>query len=431
MEHFKFSKKSYMRSHPADYTGSCVSENGHLAGFTLETLRNRFSHDLFDEYLPYLEMYAVDREYGGFMCNSHPDGAHVDTNKRAWYEGRGLWLYSYLYNKLGDDQGWLQTARKTAGFILKLKPEGDTFWPGTYTREGAPLSAGEIYGDLFIAMGLQEFAKAAADERYRREAKDILMKCLRIYDSPDYPGKPFLPGGPDITAPRMLGHWMMMLRVSTQFLEAGADPDVEAVAQRCIDALLNHHYNPAYGLFNEVLNHDLSRTAPDNPYSQWSYTGHAIEVLWFMMDEALRRRDRRLFDTAAELFMRHVEVAWDDVFGGVYRSLDNVMKDTWTLDVVLLFQLEALIGCVLLVEHTGSQWSKAWYSRFYHFIKDRFEPIKGGFSPWICTGDRADAPPVFSSPRIENFHYPQCLIYNILSLERMVGWGGKTSGFFS
>ena len=142
MEQFKLSQKPYMRSHPADYTASCVSEDGHLAGFTLETLRDRFSHDFFDEYLPYLEMYAVDREYGGFMCNSHADGTRVDTNKRAWYEGRGLWLYSYLYNKLGDDQGWLETARKTANFILKLKPEGNTFWPGTYTRDGAPLSAG-------------------------------------------------------------------------------------------------------------------------------------------------------------------------------------------------------------------------------------------------------------------------------------------------
>ncbi|MCE5251253.1 AGE family epimerase/isomerase [bacterium] len=423
--------KPYMRTAGADRSSRCLSDDGTLAGMTPEALRDRFLEDLLGEYLPYLERYAVDHEYGGFMCNVRPDGTRIDTVKRAWYEGRGIWLYSFLYNKIEGERRFLEMARRTVDFILALKPEGDVFWPATYTREGKPLSEGEIYGDLFIAMGLQEFAKIPGNERYRNEAKAILMKCLRMYDRPDYPGKPFLPGGPDIVAPRMLGHWMLMLRVSTQYLEAGPDTDVEGVAGRCIDALLNHHYNPGYGLFNEVLNHDFSRTAPENPYSQWSYTGHAIEVLWFMLDEALRRKDSGLFDTAADLFMRHVEIAWDDGFGGVFRSLDNVMKNIWTLDVVLLFQLEALIGCMLLVEHTGSPWSKTWYSKFYHFIRDRFEPVKSGFSPWTCTGDRADTPAVFSAPRIGNFHYPQCLIYNILSLDRMIQRGGMVSSAFA
>ncbi len=99
--------------------------------------------------------------------------------------------------------------------------------------------------------------------------------------------------------------------------------------------------------------------------------------------------------------------------------------------MVLLFQLEALIGCILLVEHTGSQWSKDWYSKFFNFIQDRFEPVKSGFSPWMCTGDRADTPPEFSSPRTGNFHYPQSLMLNILSLERMIERGGKVSNYFA
>ncbi|MFC1607734.1 AGE family epimerase/isomerase [Candidatus Latescibacterota bacterium] len=410
--------------------GRSVTADGLLAGLSLTQLRDSFHRDLFDEYLPYLEKYAVDSEYGGFMCSCHADGIRIDTNKRAWYEGRGLWLYSYLYNNLSPDPAYLEFARKTADFALGLKPVGDTFFPATYTREGEPLSGGEIYGDLFIALGLQEFSKTPGNESYRDEAKAILTKCLRMYDSPDYPGKPFLPGGPDITAPRMLGHWMMTMRVATQMLEAAPDPEVEVIADRCVDALLNYHYNPEYGLFNEVLNHDFSRTAPDNPYSQWSYTGHAIEVLWFLLDEALRRNDRVLFDNAAEKFVNHVEVAWDDVFGGVFRSLDNVMEDRWTLDVVLLFQLEALVGCALLVEHTGSPWAKAWYERFYRFIKDRFEPIEGGFSPWISSGDRTGTPDIFSAPRIGNFHYPQCLMFNILALDRMIERDGAVSGIF-
>jgi mannose/cellobiose epimerase-like protein (N-acyl-D-glucosamine 2-epimerase family) len=364
------------------------------------------------------------------MCNSRADGSRINTDKRAWYEGRGMWLYAYIHNRLGNNPRHLDIAARTAEFVLRLRPEGDNFFPSLYTREGKALADGEFYGDLFIALGLQELARASGNGSYREESKAILLKCLRRYDSPEYSGKPFIPG-PEIKAPRMLGHWMLLIRVATQYLLDGADSEVESVADRCIDALLNHHLHPDYGLFNEVLNHDFSRTEPGSPYTDWCYTGHAIEVLWFLFDESLRRKDRILFDTFAGLFERHVEIAWDDAFGGVFRSLDNVRQNRWTLDVVLLFQLEALIGCVMLAEHTGSAWSKSWYSRFYHFIKDRFKPIETGFSPWTSTGDRTGTPEVFSAPRIGNFHYPQCLALNILAIDNIIARNGAVSHHFS
>ena len=405
-----------------------VTDNGKLAGMTLQELHDTYRHDLFDDYLPYLNRYAVDHEYGGFMCNAYPDGTRIDTNKRAWYEGRGLWVFSYLYNRLGADPEHLEIAQKTTDFILKLKPPENTFWPGTYTREGKSLTEGEFYGDLFIALGLQEYSGITGNERYWDEAKEVLTKCVRLYDSPDYPGKPFIADAPDITAPRMLGHWMMLIRVATQMLESRSDPEVEIIAARCVDALMNYHYNHDYGLFNEVLNHDMSR--PDNMYAQWSYTGHAIEVIWFLFEEALRLKDVQLFNAAAERFMRHVEVAWDYVYGGVFRSLDNVKRNAWTLDVVLLFQVEALNGCMLLAEHTGSQWARDWYAKFFDFIQNRYDLRKHGYSPWMSTGDRTGTPPEFSSPRIGNFHYPQSLMLNILSMERIIERGGKVSNYF-
>jgi len=427
-------RKSDFAQSALDTTGSIQSVksvigDGKLAGMSFHGLLDKYRHDLFEDYLPYLNKYAVDHEYGGFMCNAYPDGTRIDTDKRAWYEGRGLWVFSCLYNRLGTDPVHYEFARKTVDFILKLKPEGDSFWPGASTREGKPLAEGEIYGDLFIALGLQEYSRISGNEYCWDEAKEILTKCVRIYDSPDYPGKPFLADSPDITAPRMLGHWMMLIRVATQMLETRQDPEVETIAARCVDALMNHHYNHEYGLFNEVLNHDFSR--PDNMYARWSYTGHAIEVLWFLFEEALRLKDIQLFNTAAERFMRHIEVSWDSVYGGVFRSINDVKKNIRLLDVVLLFQVEALNGCMLLAEHTGSRWAADWYEKFFNFIQDRYDLRQHGYSPWMSTGDRTGTPPEFSSPRIGNFHYPQALIVNILSLERIIERGGKVSDCFA
>lgn len=404
-----------------------VTGNGKLAGKTFEELRDEYYSDLFNVYLPYLNKYVVDHEHGGFMCNTHPDGTHINTDKRAWYEGRGIWVYSYLYNKIDPDPGYLDIARKTTDFVVKLKPDRNTFWPGTYTREGKPLTKGAIFCDLFVALGLQEYSKVPGNERYRNVAKEIMVKCIRIYDSPEYPGKTFRTDVPDITAPRLLAEWMIMTRVLSQMLETGPDTELEAILERCIDAVMNRHYNPEYGLMNEVLNHDFSR--PDNFFAQWSYTGHAIEVFWFIMDEALRRKDRALFDAAAERFMRHIEVSWDDVYTGLFRSLDNVDKNIWMLDVILLFQLEGLIGTIMLVEHTGSSWSKEWYAKIYAHIRDKYEIRKFGYSPWMRTGDRTDKEE-YSYGRVGNYHYPQAIMLNLLALERMIARNGKISNHF-
>jgi len=89
-----------------------VSENGNLAGYSLEELREQFRHDLFDEFLPFAVKYVVDNEYGGFMCNADRDGTRVSTDKSTWNEGRGIWVFSYLYNNVDPDPKWLEIAGK-------------------------------------------------------------------------------------------------------------------------------------------------------------------------------------------------------------------------------------------------------------------------------------------------------------------------------
>ena len=45
--------------------------------------------------------YVIDHELGGFMCSVEIEsGKSNSTDKRAWYEGRGMWTYSFLYNNL-------------------------------------------------------------------------------------------------------------------------------------------------------------------------------------------------------------------------------------------------------------------------------------------------------------------------------------------
>jgi mannose/cellobiose epimerase-like protein (N-acyl-D-glucosamine 2-epimerase family) len=405
-----------------------------LAGISLKELREKYRRDLFDDFLPFMDKFVIDHKYGGFMCFTDYTGKRESDNKSSWFEGRGSWVYAFLYNNLAREQRYLDVARRSIEFVLKSKPENENeLWAKVLTREGKLITGadGEIYGDLFIAEGLAEFSKATGEKSYWDEAKNLVLKCVRIYDRPDYRptiGQTYL--GKDarpFPGARIQGAWMVLVRVATQMLEMRPDAELEKIAARSVDAVLNHHYNPAFRLNNELLNHDLSR--PANEYAQLVYTGHGIETLWMMLDEVVRLKDKKLFDTFAERFRRHVEVAWDDVYGGVFRNLMNVDQNLWTLDKVLWAQEEVLIGSLFIYEKTGANWARQMFNQMFEYVQKTFPLKKYGSPIWMYAGNRKVEFEEFKTrpKRIENYHHPRHLMLNLLSLERMIKRNGGVS----
>ncbi|MFB3905539.1 MAG: AGE family epimerase/isomerase [Acidobacteriota bacterium] len=395
----------------------------------LRDLAAQYRSFLFDDFLPFMDRYVIDHRYGGFMCNTGHDGVRADDNKSTWFEGRGAWVYAFLYNNLTREQKYLDVAHRSLEFILKARTS-EGLWPSRLTRQGEPLTPPDeaIYGMLFIAEGLAEYSKATGEKAKWEQAKDLVMRAVAPYDSPEYQpaiGQTYLgPAARPFPGARILGVWMVLLRVVSQMLEIRADQQLEKLADRCLDAVLKHHFNPAFGLYNELLNHDLSR--PANEYSQLVYTGHAIEIQWMMMHEALRRKDRRMFDLIAQRFKRHVEVAWDDVYGGVFRNLQNVEQNLWSLDKVLWAQEEVLIGALCVVEQNGAPWAVELFTRTLSYVLDKY-PLRAHGSPlWIYASDRQVSYEEFlrRPKRVENYHHPRHLMLNLLALERMM----KTQG---
>jgi mannose/cellobiose epimerase-like protein (N-acyl-D-glucosamine 2-epimerase family) len=394
----------------------------------LNKLHEFYHSEMFNRFVSNMDQYVIDHKLGGFMTSIDiTNGKQVNSNKTAWYEGRGLWTYSFLYNNFEKNAKFLEIATKSKDFILKHLPKDEKFFTSSYTNDGKPLSGpGDIYSSLFIAEGLAEFAKATNDKQYFKIAKKLILSCLERYDSPDYdyyvaylnPEAPRFPGA------RVLGHWMVFLRAATQILENGPDSEMEELAERCLDACLNHHLNPKYNLFNEVLNHDFSR--PDNSYKDFAYTGHGIEMCWMLHFEAARRKDKKLFDRITEVFKRHVNVAHDDVYGGYFRSLDHVDNNKWKVDKVLWLQEEVLIGSLFIAEHTGDDWAKQLFIETLEYVRRNFAKPDNLF--WASAGDRVMKE--YAKNRAEHYHHPRHLMLNLLSLKRMIKRNGKTSGLF-
>ena len=412
-------------------TTKVTDASGRLAGYTLAQLRDLYHADLFDDYLPFHDTYVIDHEYGGYMLTVDRDGTRISSEKTARYLGRGIWTYSFLYNNLDKNPKHLEELNRTVAFTLKNKPEGDALWPEVFSREGAILKGptDRVYEDLFIANGLAEFAKASGEERYWNIAKELLLKCMRIYDSPDYPpaGTDFFTGveGISVPAPRIQGHWMCLLDQATGMLEHKSDSEVREIADRSVVAVLNHHFNPEYGMNDEVVNHDLSRV--DSRLAHYVDFGHNTETAWMIMYEAVRRKDKKMFDTAAERLRRFFDIAWDDVYGGLFHTLKNVDDNIWETFKAQYLQGEMLVGLLCVIEHTGAEWAKDYYGRLYSYVRAKFPLKQYGFPLWI---DYADRKVTFErhATRAENFHHPRHLMRNLAALERMIKRGGKTSG---
>ncbi|HXR76564.1 MAG TPA: AGE family epimerase/isomerase [Bryobacteraceae bacterium] len=398
----------------------------------MHDLRGRsaqYQHDLFDDFLPFLERYVVDPEYGGFLCAVRPNGERVSDEKRTWYEGRGVWVFAYLFNNICREQKYLDIAAASIELLKRSKPnDPDELRPKLLNRDGTPASDSdaEVYGDMFVAEGLAEFAKATGDGTLWDEARDLVFKCVRHYDRPDYHpsiGETYLgPGAQPFPGARIGGVWMVLIRTLSQMVSWRSDAALEALLNRSVTAFLDRHFNPRFRLFNELICHDLSR--PRNQYERLVYAGHAIETLWMILCEARRRSDIRLFDTVAAHFRRHCEVARDRVYGGLFRNLIDVDGNIWTLDKTLFPHQEALIGSLLMIEETGDSWAMEFHAELEMYTRLRF-PLRSLNSPlWQLTGDR-QVTPATDMVRVENYHHPRFLMLSLQAIERMIERKGR------
>ena len=398
-----------------------------ISELNLKKLRDTYMEALLGKFIPNMDTYVVDHELGGFMCSIDIRSKKlISTTKRAWFEGRGIWMYSFLYNNIEKKPRYLEIATKSKNFILKLLPKDGTYYISSFTKEGVPVGKveGDIYGNLFVAEGLAEYSKALGDKRYFDQAKDIILKAVARYDRPDftyaYKAENRLAG------PRILGHWMILLSLSTQMLRQHPDTEIKALADRCVDAIMNHHLNPEFKLLNEALAHDMSALT-DPVASQFGDIGHGCETLAFVMNYAVLIKDANLFKRASAEFKRHVDIAWDDIYGGHFHVMENVSTNTWTLNKLRWLQEEILIGALILIEHTGDEWALNCFAKTEAYIREKY--VRPEYAFVIDSGDRKMEK--HTSVRAEHYHYPRQLMVSILAIDRILKRGEKPSGIFS
>ena len=418
------------RSDPT--AGRSRPEEVRLAGLSLREWRDRYRKELFDVVLPFWDRHGVDHERGGILHALDYDGTLVRPEKHHWFQGRAIWVYSFLYNHFGGDSRHLEIARKTRDFFLRHARQPDGFYAELLDGEGRVLRPfrGDVYGMYFLAEGLQEYAWAAKDEESWELALSLMKRLYRYIENP----KLELPGSPAPGA-RPQGLWMVNLRIATQMLARRREAEIEEIAEKAVDAVIHKHYNPDIGLNNEDLAFDFSRIKGQE---NKSLLGHSIETLWMVQVEALRRGDEKLWQLCSERIERHIEVGWDPVFGGIiewinvdqgcyewpverpvgtdlefrFRGEHHYLKPLWALN-------EVLIACLNVFERTRAEWASRWFGRAQEIIDRHYSRRRYGQPGYMLFADRRMTP----QPKVtrqDNYHPPRQLMLNLLALERML-----------
>ncbi len=397
-----------------------------IAGVTLHEHRDQLRGMLYDEYLPFWNNGGYDKKYGGFICNLSKEGIPVDDEKFIWYQGRAIWVYSFLYNNFGHNPEFLEIARSTRDFMVKNMYLGEGRWAELVRRNGYVIKGVEpgsdIYGWLFAANGLSEYYKISGEEEDIRLVKESIWAAVKAYDSPHYQE------GTGMEGLRIQGHSMIFIRLLAQLLKYQNDDRLEELMDFHVDKLMTNFYHPGYRISNEMLNHDYSRIKGEEGLM---FLGHSLETQWMVMQLALQKKDQVLFDKAKNNFRRFLEMGWDYNFDGwasenyqVFGSEDYILGTDYSTKTMWA-HTEILVGCMMVFENTGEAWARDWYQRTWEYVLKTF---RLGVGAWEQAVNREGEPISrekwgINPMRRGNYHQPRFLMLNMLSLDRMIKRG--------
>ena len=408
-----------------------------LAGKTLVQLRQRYHDELFGNLLPFWAKHGVDHQYGGVMHSLDYDGTLVGTNKLSWFQGRAIWVYSFLYNRFERNPMYLEIARKAKDFLLANAPQPDGWWAEEFSREGKVIRpfSGDLYGMYFAAEGLQEYAWAARDDQARDLALGLMKKLRRRIAEPDFVCM-------DTDGPGQLtqGLWMVNLNTARQMVARWPDAEMKALLDQAIDNVMSRHYSPEIGLNNEVLNRDFSRP---KDHATKCLLGHSVETLWMIGEEALRRGDRSLWDTCTDRIRKHLDVGWDHVYGGLseWVNVDQggyVWPDYTPVGTRLVFRFvgeyfylkplwalhEILVATLNIFEQTGAEWAARYFGLAQQLIDEKYSMRRHGQPGYMLFADRRMTF-VPHTARQDNYHPLRQLMLSMLTLDRMIQRSGR------
>ena len=337
-------------------------------------LANRYKTELLDRVLPFWLNNSIDKEYGGYFSCLDRDGSVYDTDKFIWLQGREVWLFSMLCNKLGKKQEWLDAAIQGAEFLKKYGHNGDYDFYFSLTREGKPLvEPYNIFSNTFACMAFAQLAKATGSEEYAEISRRIFKRILERRDNPKGKWSKAVPGTrpmKDFALP------MIICNMALEVEDIINDPQqLEKTIDECLHEVLDVFYQPDLGCMLENAS-SLDNSRLDCFEGREINPGHDLEALWFMMNLGIRRNDKALVNKCVEISLSVIERGWDKEYGGIFYFLDSKgapqQKLEWDQKLWWV-HIESAIAMIKGYQLTGNKECLEWFKKLDEYMWSHFK----------------------------------------------------------
>ena len=328
--------------------------------------------ELLEGVLPFWLEHSQDTAYGGYFTCLDRDGSVYDTDKFIWLQGREVWMFSMLCNKVERRPEWLACAVQGAEFLKKYGHDGDYNWYFSLTREGRPLvQPYNIFSYTFAAMAFAQAAIATGNDEYAMIARKTFDRILEKSDAPKGIWNKAVPG----TRP-LKGFALPMILCNTALeIEPMIDKELlERTIAACVHEVTEVFYRDDLGLIVENVATDGSLS--DSFEGRQINPGHSLEAMWFIMNLGVRSGDRKLIDKAVGIALRTAEFGWDKEYGGIYYFMDRKGAPRLELEwdqKLWWVHLESMIAMIKGYQLTGSQECLKWFERLHDYTWSHFK----------------------------------------------------------
>ncbi len=353
-------------------------------------LAEQYKSELLDSVLPFWLEKSLDKECGGYFTCLDREGNVFDTDKFIWLQGREVWMFSMLYNKVEKRQEWLDAAIHGAEFLKKYGHDGNYNWYFSLTREGKPLvEPYNIFSYTFATMAFGQLSIATGNEEYAKIAKTTFDIVLSKVDNPK--GKwNKIHGG---TRPMKNFALPMILCNLALEIEPLLDEDfMKRTIDVCIHEVMDVFLRPELGgLVVENVAEDGSLV--DCMDGRHMNPGHAIEAMWFIMDLGKRLNRPELIEKAKDTAIRMAEYGWDEKYGGIFYFMDLKGHPTQELEwdqKLWWLHVETLITMIKGYQLTGDQRCLEWFERVHDYAWTHFKDAE--YPEWFGYLNRQGEP---------------------------------------
>lgn len=335
-------------------------------------LAEQYRVELLDSVLPFWLEKSQDMDFGGYLTCLDREGNVFDTDKFVWLQGREVWMFAMLYNKVEKRQEWLDCAVQGGEFLRKFGHDGDYNWYFSLTREGQPLvEPYNIFSYTFATMAFGQLALATGNKAYEQIATVTFEKILAKADNPKGQWNKAHAGT------RELKNFALPMILCNLALEIEHLLDEEFLQQTidtCIYEVMEVFYQPDLGLIveNVTLDGQLSDTFDGRLLNP----GHAIEAMWFVMDLGERLNRPELIAKAVKIALDTLEYGWDKQHGGIFYFMDRKGCPPQQLEwdqKLWWVHVESLITMIKGYQLTGSQECLAWFEKLHNYTWGYFK----------------------------------------------------------